>query len=313
MNNRYISTILVILAGVALASAQTISVRVEVVNVNVVVKDDANRPVAGLERSDFILEEDGRPQKIRYFSREGELPLTLGLLVDVSGSMTEYIPQVRDASAVFLEKMLKTGDEAFLVRFENEVMVIQRRTGSRPKLQAALKLLGPRGSLRLSWSRPCERFSGTPLYDAIVEGAEQMPKAGGRRRALIVMTDGMDHNSCASLEKAVESALRAEAIVYVIYYTKPASGREAEPRAQGREAMNRIAFLTGGDVYDAAEAPVAAIYETIEQELRQMYSLGYSSDKPVEKAEHRRIRVSMRKSGTKVAARFGYYAVPKKK
>lgn len=302
-----------LLAAAALANAQTISVRVEVVNVNVVVKDEANRPVTRLDKSDFILEEDGRPQKIRYFSREGEMPLTLGLLVDVSGSMTEQIPKVREASAAFLERMLKTGDEAFLVRFEEEVIVIQRRTDSLAKLQTALKLLGPRGEVRLGQTGRCGRYSTTPLYDAIVEGAEQMPKSGGRRRALIVLTDGMDHNSCASLDRAIESALKAEAIVYVIYYTQPATGREAEGRAKAREAMNRIAFLTGGDVYEADEAPIAAIYETIEQELRQMYSLGYSSDRPVEKPEYRRISVSVQRPGTKAAARFGYYAKPHKK
>lgn len=309
---------MVIVAAAALASAQAISVRVEVVNVNVVVKDADNRPVAGLDKADFSLEEDGRQQKVRYFSRESDLPLTLGLLVDVSGSMTEHLPQVQEASAEFVGRMLKEGDEAFLVRFENEVMVVQRRTGSAPKMQSALRLLGPRGNVRLDNARRCPgfagipRFSGTPLYDAIVEGTEQLPRSGGRRRALIVLTDGMDHNSCASLDRAIESALKAEATVYVIFYTLPAFGHE-ELRYQAREAMNKIAFLTGGDLYEATEAPAAAIYATIEQELRQMYSLGYSSDKPAGTPEYRRIRVSVQKPGTKVAARFGYYAKPHKK
>jgi VWFA-related protein len=313
VSRTFLRFILCLTALAASAGTQTVSVRVDVVNVNVIVKNGNNQPISGLQQSDFTLEEDGRPQQIKYFSRETELPLTLGLLIDVSDSMTPHLLREQEASSAFLERMIGPRDEAFIVRFGRNVDVIQPRTSSLKQLRSKLKeLKSPGGILPPASKRPCENYSATALYDAIVEGAAQIPKARDRRSAIIVLTDGLEHNSCASLKTVIEKALQADAIVYVILYAPQLS----QPAGYGkyREALNKIAFFTGGDIYDAGSAPIEAIYTTIEQELRQLYSLGYSSDQPPLKgAEYRRIKVTVRTPRAKAIARDGYFTREKTK
>jgi VWFA-related protein len=197
-----------------------ISSEVKLVTVYATVRDKKGKIVPTLNKEDFVIDEDGRPQTISNFVRNSDLPLTLGLLVDTSLSQRHVLDAERDASFTFLDHMLREKDTAFVIHFDREVELLQDLTSSRPKLQAALKLLqtpeldrdseGGQGQGR--------RGAGTLLYDAVFLASNDLMKKQQGRKALFVLSDGVDHGSKETLEDAVESAQRADTSVYSILF-----------------------------------------------------------------------------------------------
>jgi VWFA-related protein len=211
-------------------AATTIAVDVKVVTLPVTVRDKHGKIVRDLIKDDFTLQEDGRPQTIRYFSQEANLPLTLGLLVDTSRSQTNVLDAERNASRSFLDQMLvQEKDKAFLIHFDREVELLQDLTSSREKLQAALELLktpsdrersnDPNDSDSRSGSGSGSHHGGgTQLYDAVFLASNELMKKQQGRKALIILSDGVDRGSKTYLESAIESAQRADTVVYSIYF-----------------------------------------------------------------------------------------------
>ena len=212
-------------------TAATIAVDVKVVSLPVTVRDKHGTIVRDLTKDDFTLQEDDRPQVIRYFSQEANLPLTLGLLVDTSRSQTNVLDAERNASRSFLDQMLvQPKDKAFLIHFDREVELLQDLTSSHEKLQAALELLKT-PSDRESSNDPNDPSNspsgsgsgshhggGTQLYDAVFLASNELMKKQQGRKALIILTDGVDRGSKTYLEGAIESAQRADTVVYSIYF-----------------------------------------------------------------------------------------------
>ena len=218
------------------SSAGTMNVKANLVVMPAIVRDKKGALVNDLKKEDFSLEVDGQPQTIRYFDHDTDIPLTLGLLVDVSGSMRNELDVEKSASQSFLDTMLvpssgnRGPDKAFVVQFAKEVELLQDATDAKPRLQRALRELGTSspsfhnaddnnsGPNQDSEGRYIRR-GGTALYDAIfLSGDEVMSKQSGKRRALVVLTDGVDRGSKESLTDAIEAAQRADTIVYGIYY-----------------------------------------------------------------------------------------------
>src|ERR1700686_5361974 len=211
-------------------SAATIAVDVKVVTLPVTVRDKHGKIVRDLTKDDFTLQEDGRAQAIRYFSQEANLPLTLGLLVDTSRSQTNVLEAERNASRSFLDQMLvQEKDKGFLIHFDREVELLQDLTSSREKLQAALELLktpsdrersnDPNDSDSRSGSGSGSHHGGgTQLYDAGFLASNELMKKQQGRKALIILSDGVDRGSKTYLESAIESAQRADTVVYSIYF-----------------------------------------------------------------------------------------------
>jgi len=264
----------------------------------VTVRDKQGQLVKGLAQGDFTLEEDGRKQTIRYFSPQSGQPLTIGLLIDVSGSQRTVLAEQRRASRQFLDQVLRSDDHVFVVRFDRRIQLLDD-----------LSLL--------DLDRKDSGSTGTALYDAIVFAARRLAGQAGRK-ALIVLSDGYDTSSSASLAAAVETAQRADALVYSIRFLDrdifafqvPASqGGSPVPR-QGRRVLERLAKETGGGYFDltAAES-LEKIYGRIDDELRNQYSLGYTpSFTPVShRPGYRKLRVSVKRKGLTVQARDGYY------
>ena len=244
----------------ASAQTQTLNVAARLVVVPVTVRDNKDKLVLTLTKDDFTLNVDGKPQSIRYFDRADDTPLTLGLMVDVSGSQRTVLDSERTASSAFLDGMLQQGrDEAFVVQFGHQADLLADVTGSLPKLQEAIKKLDgdsgnkpqfgsddrntqhtngsgggdtnggygrQRGGGRRGGGGPRSGGGGgTVLYDSIfLASTEVFPKpakdkpAMPNRRALILLTDGDDRGSRESLAEAIESAQRADATLYAIYY-----------------------------------------------------------------------------------------------
>lgn len=290
----------------ALARAQdaTFSTGVNVVNVLISVRDKQGQLVQGLTQGDFTLEVDGRRQAIRYFSPQADQPLNLGLLVDVSGSQRTVLAEQRRASQQFFSQVLrKNYDRAFLVSFDRRVELLPDLTLPEPDVKATVER---------------DTVLGTALYDALVAAARHIAGQAGRK-ALIVLSDGYDTSSSSSLGAAIETALRADALVYsirfldrdVFAFQVPASqGGSPVPR-EGRKALERIAKETGGGYFDlTAPETLEKIYSRIEDELRNQYSLGFTPVPSRGKTHpgYQKIRVSVKRKGVTVQARDGYYS-----
>jgi VWFA-related protein len=281
------------------AQQPTFSTGVNVVNVLVTVRDKQGQIVRGLTKDDFTLEEDGRLQTVRYFSPQSGQPLTLGLLVDVSGSQRTVLAEQRRASQQFLDQVLRNPqDQALLVRFDQQVTLIKNLSLLEPDLQK-------------------NGAQGTAMYDAIVFAAGRIAGRGGRK-ALVVLSDGYDTSSVATISSAIETAQRADALVYSIRFLDrdvfafeipPSQGGSPVPR-EGRKALERIAKETGGTYFDLTAAEtLGKIYSRIDDELRNQYSLGFTPAASREKrsSAYRKLHVSVKRKGLTVQARDGYY------
>jgi|SRR5579862_7266102 len=322
----------------------TFSTSVKVVNVFATVRDKQGQIVRNLTKDDFALEEDTRPQTIRYFSQEINLPLTLGLLIDTSASQRRVLEKERTASYTFLQRVLREDkDQAFVIHFDREVELLQDLTPSRKKLEAALSNVdAPSQGQRGGGGYPSgsggsggRRGGGTMLYDSVLLASDELMKKQTGRKALILLTDGVDNGSKVSLSYAIESAQRADTLVYSVLFADPnaygggynppprmgggrrggyggGGGRGGYPQQShpdGKKILERLSRETGGGFFEVTKKQsIEQIYDRIEEELRNQYSLGYTSDTADTAAGFRKIRVSIPKQKSLIVqTRDGYY------
>jgi VWFA-related protein len=218
--------------------AATITVNAKLVNLPVIVRDKKGALVQNLTRSEFALSVDGHPETIRYFDKDNDLPLTLGLLVDTSGSVRSALEDERTASEAFLNQMMtapadRTPDQAFLIQFAHETELLQDLTSSRPRLHDALDQVGTtspdesrndqnsnggNSGYGGNGSHGGHHGGGTTLYDAIFLASDSLMQKQHGRKALVVLTDGDDRGSMETLARAIAAAQRAETVVYAIYF-----------------------------------------------------------------------------------------------
>ena len=290
----------------------TIRVDVSVVNVLCTVRDRKGGLAANLDKSDFAIREDGKPQQILYFSRETKLPLTLGLLVDSSVSQERLIPDERHAAAAFLEQVLTSQDAAFLVSFDVTVDLLQDVTGSVDFLRAGLERIrvnsgGGAGSAGGPF--PQIQSGGTHLYDAVYLASDEVLRNEAGRKALILITDGQDHGSKVTRDAAIEAAQRADVILYSILFFDRGFYGWGGSAYRGDSELRKMSEETGGRVFEArSDRELNAAFEQISSELRSQYSLGYSATNAARDGNYRRIEVRTKQGGYRVQARKGYYA-----
>jgi VWFA-related protein len=321
-----------------------IAVDVKTVNVMATVRDKHGKIVPGLAQESFALTEDGRPQTINYFAKESDLPLRLGLLVDTSLSQRRVLDQERSASYSFLDNLLREKkDLAFVVNFDFDVTLLQDFTDSRPKIQAALQSLdtpqfsrggggaaGQRGG-NGGGSHGGGRWhgGGTHLYDAVFLASDELMGKQQGRKALIILSDGVDHGSQETLANAVETAQRADTIIYSILFSDDEAygnhsgfgmgpgghgGRGGrypqQEHVDGKKILEEISKKTGGRLFKVSKKEtVEKIYAEIEEELRNQYRLGYTPDKGAEPGYHK-IQLTTYNKDLVVQTRDGYYGGP---
>jgi len=329
-------------AGSARSQQQpSINVEVKVVNVLATVRDKHGQIVTNLGKDDFQLEEDGHPQTIAYFTRETDLPLSLGLLVDTSESQRRVLDQERNASRSFIDDMLREDkDKDFIIHFDWEVELLQDLTSSRKKLESALDLLGSpqlvrggggnggdNGGDNGGGSRPRYHGGGTLLYDAIYLASNEVIKKQQGRKALIVLSDGVDRGSKETLVDAITAAQRTDTVVYSILFADeqqvqnpfggfggPGMGRRGgghryptEERPDGKKILDRISKETGGRMFEVTKKQaIDQIYASIAEELRNQYSLGYTPGPDVTSGYHK-IHLATKQKDMTVQTREGYY------
>jgi VWFA-related protein len=330
--------------GQSAPSSPTLKVQAQLVNLPVIVRDKNGALVTTLGKSDFALAVDGRQQPIRYFDHDNNLPLTLGLLVDISGSVRSALDEERTASEAFLDQMLtapagRPPDQAFLIQFARQVDLLQDRTPSVPKLGAALNRVGDEGrdgsQVRSNSGyggyehRGGFHGGGTTLYDAIYLSSTDLMQKQQGRKAIVVLTDGEDRGSMETMKNAIAAAQRAETVVYAIYFKGEqhgyggfghggfggrggfpgGGGRGGEQQVDGRKILEQITQESGGRMFQASgKQTFASIYAQIGQELRSQYRLGYVPDASAASAGFHHIELFLPKDKKLlIQTRDGYY------
>ncbi len=294
-----------LLLGSARAPGQdeaTFSTDVKVVNVLATVRTKSGQIVNDLTKDDFSLTENGRPEAIKYFSRESDLPLTIGLMVDTSMSQARVLQSERSASFQFVDQVLREGkDKVFVTQFDMAVMTRQELTSSRRDLEQSLPYVDTPSKNQLQ----AQRGGGTLLFDAVVKASREIMSGQRNRKAMIILSDGGDNGSDETLNSAIEAAQRADTLIYSILFADPSYGYEGE----GKTAMQRLAKETGGSFFEVSKKHrIDEIYGIIEQELRSQYNLGFVSDQPVRVSEFRKLQLTTNRQDLVVEARDRYWA-----
>lgn len=284
--------------------APTFSTEVKVVSVLATIRSRKGQIIRDLPKDDFSIFENGRPQTIRYFSQETDLPLTLGLMVDTSMSQRRVMAAERGASSRFLERVLRPSkDRVFVMQFDFSVQLKVDLTSSFRELDEGLAFVDTPTRRELEG----QAGGGTLLYDAIIRASEDLMQKQRGRKALIVLSDGVDTGSEANLASAVEAAERADTLVYSILFSD--SGFYGPFSPNGRGALERLSRETGGGLFEVTKKQgLDEIFERIQEELRSQYSLGYVSDVPVRNSEFRSIQLTVKQKDLVVQARDKYWA-----
>jgi VWFA-related protein len=288
---------ILLLAGIASLWGQ-IRVDVKVVNVLCTVYDSRGALVKDLGKDDFEIRENGKPQVIRYFARETDLPLTIALLVDVSGSVRKFLQAEKETAVEFFRKVLRPQDQAMVTGFSSTVVLWRDLTPSVPLLRDALE--GMHAVPFKGLPKDGGPMPTTLLYDAVSSTAVNKLKDVAGRKAMVIISDGIDIGSRNRLEAAVRQAQTANVIVYSICYPNE--------HESGCGYLKSLSDPTGGRMFDlGAKMPLSEIFRTIEDELRSQYSLAFVPIDTPNDGSFRKLQVKLGRKGLRVLARKGYY------
>ena len=287
---------------------EPIRVNVQLVNVAFSVRDSRGALVQGLTKDDVEVFEDAVPQKISFFARSLDVPLTLGLIVDVSGSQDHFSKQHQQDLEVFLQEVLGPRDRVFLVGFGNHIRLVSDFTASGAEINDRWRQfqhdskkfpeLGPREN----------RDLGTGFYDSIYYPITEKLAQEGGRRALLVFSDGEDNSSSHDMMTTIETAQATNVVVYTIRYTEKEHGHLTARNKYGIQVMDRIAKETGGTHIDAEKTDAHTYFQQIAAELRTSYELAYYPTSPARDDTFRKIIIRPKRAGLTVRTKTGYFS-----
>ncbi len=302
-------------------SIATLKVNVDVVQLFFNVKDKHGALIPNLNKESFDLFEDGQPQTIKYFKAESDLPLTLGMLIDSSGSQMRVLDMEKEVGASFLENTLRPKDEAFVISFDVDITLLQDFTNSVGRLRHALNEarintggvgcsggpIGPQGPI------PCSSTGqrGTALYDAVYLASHDELSHEVGRKAMVLLTDGEDEGSKLKIKDAIEAAQKADAICYVLLIAD--RGFYGFGGYSGDSEMKKLTQETGGRVIEVGNKieKLRQAFDQISQELRSQYNIGYVPTNTARDGSFRKVEIKPKQGDYKIQARSGYYATPR--
>jgi VWFA-related protein len=297
-----------LLAGLAaspmlMAQDPVIRVDVQLVNITFTVRNKQGGLVGNLTKDDFTVFEDGRQQEITRFQRDTDLPLTIGLLVDISGSMYNVIGTGKRAASEFFRKVLRPKDLAFLITFGSELELVQDLTSSVNLLERALSQVEGQRPTRVMTQGPVPTTPrGTRMYDAVYLAAEEKLKNEAGRKVIVLLTDGADQGSFYKAADALKQSHLADAVIYSFFYYEPMYGSD-------EGALKRLSGDTGGRVFEVVKrGALERAFEQLQEEMRSQYALSYSPMNDKRDGAFRRVEIKTKDSSLKVQARRGYYA-----
>ena len=298
-------------------STETLKVNVDVVQLFFNVKDKKGGLIPNLTKTDFDLFEDGKPETIKYFTANSDLPLTLGILIDTSGSQQRVLGMEKEVGANFLNEILRPKDEAFVLSFDVDVNLLQDFTNSGHALRAALNSTTINAGVANcgvpgmgGGPIPCSvSHQGTLLYDAVyLASHDELAKEVGRK-AMILLTDGEDQGSKLKLIDAIEAAQKADSIVYVLLIAD--RGVYGLGGYSGDSEMKKLTEQTGGRVIEVGNKAdkLKQAFDQISNELRSQYNIGYVPTNSTKDGTFRKVEIRPKVKDYRVQARAGYYAV----
>ncbi len=279
-----------------------ISVQVNLVDLFATVRDKKTKAIIpGLTQDDFQITEDGKPQKIAYFSAESKLPITLAMLLDTSGSEQYTLPAEQEAAQAFFMRVLRKGDLAMLISFDSDADMLADLTDDQGILGRAIR------RARINEPGALGPLSGTPagtvFYDALYLASHDKLASEAGRKAVVVLTDAEDEGSQLRVEDAIESAQRTDTVVHILLIGDPVHFSVNEGVAK------KITDETGGrTIVVRSEKNLQQAFDQISEELRSQYTLGYYSTNGAHDGTYRKVKVEMVKKNLDVLTRRGYYA-----
>jgi VWFA-related protein len=299
-------------------SMGTLKLNVNLVDLFFTVKNKSGELVPHLTKDDCSVAEDKTPQKLKNFEAETHLPLTLGILLDTSGSQMDVLPLEQQAGSQFLERVLKSKDQAFLLSFDVNVDLLQDFTNSARMLTHALDKAeintagGNGGSGIPGLGGGTIPIHGTPkgtlLYDAVYLASNDKMSEQNGRKAMIILTDGDDQGSDHKIQEAIAAAQKSNTIVYIILIADP--GFYGGFGYSGYSAAKKMSEETGGRLINVGSngKKLDAAFQQIEEELRTEYIASYIPTNAKLDGSFRRISVQCKGDDMKVQVRKGYYA-----
>jgi VWFA-related protein len=300
--------------------AATVKVNVNVVQLFFNVKDKKGALIPSLTKDDFEILEDGKPQTIKYFAADSNLPLTLGILIDSSGSQTRVLDMEKEVGGDFLTQILRDKDLAFVISFDVDVDLLQDFTNSVHALKVALNsarintaggggtgIPGLGGGTVPTVGTP----RGTLLYDAVYLAAHDELAQQVGRKAMILLTDGEDQGSQLKIRDAIEAAQKSDSIAYVLLCADRAF--YGFGGYSGDREMRKLTEETGGRVIEVGNKfeKLRAGFDQIANELRSQYNIGYTPINDKLDGTFRKVEIRVKNKDYKVQSRSGYYAVAK--
>ena len=310
---RNLMTLIVAMAATGLwggsaAAQESIRVDVNLVNVTFSVRDASGKLVGDLTKDDFEVMEDAAPQKIAFFAKSVDVPLTLGLIVDASGSQEHFAKKHEQDLEVFLKDVLGLRDRAFLVGFGNHIRLVSDFSRSGQDMMGAWKSYD-KDTRRFPELGPKEdRDLGTAFYDSIYYAvSEKLAKENGRR-ALLLFSDGEDNSSSHDMMTAIETAQSANVLIFAIRYTEKQHGKLTARNQYGIRVMDRISRETGGMHIDAEKIDPHTYFRQIAEELRTSYELGYYPTNARKDDTFHKVVVRPKPPGLAVRSKTGYFS-----
>jgi VWFA-related protein len=292
----------------------TLKVNVNLVSLYFTVHDKHGALIPHLTKDDFNVLEDKAPQKIKNFTAENDQPLTLGILLDTSGSQENVLPLEQQAGSAFLSRVLRSKDEAFLISFDVNVDLLSDYTSNAHALSHAMDKAQINVGTGGMGGMPSGTPRGTLLYDAVYLATHDKLQQETGRKAIIILTDGEDQGSMEKPQGAIEAAQKANCIVYVLLIAdRGFYGRGVYTMGySGDMQMRKMAEETGGRVIDVGNngKKMEAAFAQIEEELRTQYVASYTPTNNKLDGSYRKIDVECKGDGLKVQSRKGYYAIP---
>jgi VWFA-related protein len=293
---------------------ETIKVNVNVVQLFFNVKDKHGTLIPNLNKADFDIAEDNKPQTIKYFNAETNLPLTLGILIDASGSQRNVIDMEKEVGGAFLRQILTDKDEAFVISFDISVDLLQDFTRDVHRLQTALN----KAKVNVDYTSggipgmgggpvPTHNAPGTLLYDAVYLSAHDVLSKEVGRKAMILLTDGQDEGSKLKIQDAIEAAQKSDSIVYVLLCAD--RGFYGGIGYSGESEMRKLTEQTGGRVINVGNKfdKLRDAFDQVAAELRSQYNIGYTSTNTAMDGSYRKLEIKS-KQNYKIQSRSGYYA-----
>ena len=290
---------------------QTFTYRTEthLIDTTMSVRDAQGGLVQGLTQGDFRIVEDGVPQTVKFFAHDRELPLSVGILLDESGSQDKFVKAHEHDIEQFLKEVLEPQDEAFAVCFGNHLRLVSDLTHSSQALADGVRAFD-KGNTNFPEIGPREdRELGTALFDAVYFSVhEKMQGKTGRRKVLLLMTDGEENSSEHDLIDAIRAAQESNVLVYALRYTDMHHGKMSARDRYGVRVLDHLSSQTGGRTFDVKTVPVHRAFADIAGELRSLYDIAYQSTNHVRDGKFRKVEIIPARPDLVVRSRTGYSA-----